>query len=117
MVKVREINGVVVLVRDLARSLEWYKARFGFERMYDVADGVAIAANSDAELVLAQADRSEHIPSLSFSFEVTEEDLSRVQASFPEDEKVMWVYNPGYRSCVIDDPDGHRIELFVDKSV
>lgn len=117
MVKVKEVNAVVIFVRDLARSLEWYKKRFGFEKMYDVSEGVAIAANSDAELVLSEVGDGRGIAPISFSFEVTEEDLLRVQANFPEDDKAMWVYNPDYRSCLVDDPDGHRIELFVDKSV
>ncbi len=47
-----------------------------------------------------------------FSLEVDESDLERVEEEFPEDRDIVKLDDhPKYRSRIIEDPDGHAIEL------
>ena len=123
MIKPKKLNAVGIVVRDLERSLAWYKAKFGFEHMYDVTNGVVIGAEG-VELWIAQvkdpenahhADHDRDICIRLIGFEVTEDDLAKVKSEFPEDNDIVEIDHPRYRSFIIEDPDGHAIELFVDK--
>ncbi len=95
----------------------------GFERLYDVQGGVLIGADG-VELVLSQAnnpenarkaDESKDICIRVFAFEITQQDLDSAEEEFPEVTVFIWIDHPRYRSCIIDDPDEHSIELYVDK--
>ena len=123
MITPRKMNAVGIVVRDLERSLAWYKQKFGFEYLYDVSNGVIIGAGG-VELWLAQArdpasarqsDHDQDICIRLIGFEVSEDDLARVRSDFSEDSDIVEIDHPRYRSCIIEDPDGHAIELFVDK--
>ena len=123
MITPRKLNAVGIVVRDLERSLAWYKAKFGFEFMFDVPNGVIIGAQG-VELWVAQAKdpstarQSDHDSDICIrliGFEVSEDDLAKVKAEFPEDDDIVEIDHPRYRSYIIEDPDGHAIELFVDK--
>jgi len=125
MIKPKKMNSVILAVRDIEKSLAWYKKHFGFERLYDVKDGVLIGADG-VELVLTQADNPENARKADeakdicirlFAFEVTAEELERAEEEFPEEADLVRIDHPGYKSCIIDDPDGHSIELYVDKTV
>ena len=39
----------------------------------------------------------------------------REKEEFPEETDLTWIDHPRFRSCIIDDPDGHSIELYMDK--
>jgi catechol 2,3-dioxygenase-like lactoylglutathione lyase family enzyme len=93
MIIPQKLNSIGIVVRDLQHSLAWYKEKFGFERLFDVPNGVIIGANG-VELWVAQAkdpvnarqtDHAQDICIRLIGFEVSEEDLSRVKAEFPED--------------------------------
>lgn len=123
MITPRKLNAVGIVVRDLQRSLAWYREKFGFEHLFDVSNGVIIGANG-VQLWVAQArdprtagqtnsDRDVCIRLI--GFEVGEDDLARVRSEFPEDDDIVEIDHPRYRSCIIEDPDGHAIELFVSK--
>ncbi len=123
MIKPQKLNAVGIVVRDLERSLAWYKEKFGFEHLFDVSNGVIIGANG-VELWVAQAkdpstarqsDHDQDICIRLIGFEVSEADLARTQAQFPEDRDIVDIDHPRYKSCIIEDPDGHAIELFVNK--
>lgn len=126
MIRPKKLNAVGIVVRDLDASLAWYKKHFGFERLYDVSNGVVIAAGG-VELWVAEADdpataRRAHtdrdICIRLLGFEVTDADLARMEEEFgAEDDDLVWIDHPRYRSCITEDPDGHAIELFVDKPV
>lgn len=125
MIKPRKMNSVVLAVRDIARSLAWYKEHFGFEKLYDVPGGVLIGAEG-TEVVLSQADEPEKAKKADeakdicirlFAFEVTRQELDRAEEEFPEAADVTWIDHARFRSCIIDDPDGHAIELYVDKEI
>ena len=123
MITPKKMNAVGIVVRDLDRSLAWYKEKFGFEHMFDVSNGVIIGANG-VELWVAQAkdpstarrpDHDRDICIRLIGFEVSEADLTRVRPEFPEDDDIVDIDHPKYKSCIVEDPDGHVIELFVDK--
>jgi len=123
MIRPRKLNAVGIVVRDLKRSMAWYKAKFGFEHLFDLPNGVIIGANG-VELWVAQAQdpstarQSDHDSDICIrliGFEVSEDDLCRVKAEFPEDSNIVKIVHPKYTSYIIEDPDGHAIELFVDK--
>lgn len=123
MITPKKLNAVGIVVRDLERSLAWYREKFGFERLYDVSNGLVIGANG-VELWIAQAkdpanarqsNSDQDICIRLIGFEVSPDDLARVKAEFPEDDDIVEIDHPRYQSCIIDDPDGHAIELFIDK--
>lgn len=123
MIAPKKLNAVGIVVRDLARSLAWYREKFGFKKLFDVSNGVVIGTGG-VELWVAQAadpagarqaDADQDICIRLIGFEVTPDDLARVRTEFPEDDDVVEIDHPRYRSCIIEDPDGHAIELFVDK--
>lgn len=125
MIKPKKINSVILAVRDIEKSLAWYNKHFGFERLYDVQGGVLIGANG-VELVISQAnnpedarkaDEAKDICIRLFAFDVLQEDLERAKEEFPEETDLTWIDHPRYKSCIIGDPDGHSIELYVDKAI
>lgn len=118
-----KMNAVGIVVKDLDRSLRWYKTKFGFEKLYDVSNGMIIGVNG-VELWIAEAsnpekarvsETAEDICIRLIGFEVSEEDLAKVKTEFPEDKDIVKIDHPKYKSYIIEDPDGHAIELFVDK--
>jgi catechol 2,3-dioxygenase-like lactoylglutathione lyase family enzyme len=42
MITPKKMNAAGIVVRDLERSLAWYKEKFGFEHLFDVPNGVVI---------------------------------------------------------------------------
>ena len=124
MIKPKKLNAVTIAVRDLDRSLKWYREHFGFERLFDVEGGVVIGADG-VELVVSQVGDPAHAPLVNhavdvcvrlFAFEVTEEDFARVKDEFPEDKDIVEIDHPRYKSYITEDLDGHCIELYVDKA-
>ena len=125
MIKPKKMNAVILAVRDIEKSLAWYKKHFGFERLYDVQGGVLIGADG-VELVLSQANNPENARKADeakdicirlFAFEVTQQDLGSAAEEFPKETDLTWIDHPRFKSCIIDDPDGHSIELYVEKEV
>lgn len=125
MIKPKKMNAVILAVRNIEKSLAWYKKHFGFEKLYDVQGGVLIGADG-VEIVLSQvknpenarkADEAKDICIKLFAFEVTQQELERTEQEFPEDPDLVRIDHPKYKSCIVEDPDGHSIELYVDKTV
>ncbi|MFH1614737.1 MAG: VOC family protein [Planctomycetota bacterium] len=125
MIKPKKMNSVILAVRDIEESLAWYKKHFGFEKLYDVPGGILIGTDG-VEIVLSQvndpedarkADEAKDICIRLFAFEVTPEELERAEKEFQEDADLVRIDHPKYKSCIIDDPDGHSIEMYVDKAV
>ena len=123
MIQTKKLNAVGIVVRNLKRSLTWYREKFGFRKLFAVCNGVIIGANG-VELWLAQAkhpararkpntDRDICIRLL--GFEISKRDIARVKAEFSEDKDIIEIDHPKYRSYIVEDPDGHAIELFVNK--
>ena len=123
MITPRKMNAVGIVVRDLERSLAWYKEKFGFKTLYDVSNGLIIGVNG-VELWIAQAenpvsarqsDCAKDICIRLIGFEVSEGDLARVREQFSEDHEIVEIDHAKYKSFIVEDPDGHAIELFMDK--
>ena len=122
MISPKKLNAVGIVVRDIERSLAWYKEKFGFKRLFDVSNGVIIGSNG-VELWVAQAKdpatarQSDHDSDICIrliGFEVSEDDLARVKSEFPDDD-IVEIDHQRYKSCIVEDLDGHAIELFVNK--
>ncbi|NQT85507.1 VOC family protein [bacterium] len=123
MIVPKRLSGVVLSVRDVARSLAWYRERFGFEKLCDDAPnskGILIGANGitlalnplDDPDNATDVDNARQVCVQLFCLEVDEADLDRVAAEFPEDRDIVVLDDhPRYRSRIIEDPDGHSIEL------
>ena len=124
MIKPKSLGAVVLSVRDLQNSLAWYQEKFGFEKLYDDvpnsksiaigADGVVLHLNplEDPQSATAVQTNRQVCVQL-FCLEVPEADLDRVAQEFPEDDDIVVLDDhPKYRSRIVEDPDGHAIELF-----
>lgn len=124
MIKPKRFGTVVLSVRDLDASLTWYRQKFGFEKLYDDtpnSKGIAIGRNGvEIHLnPLAKPDEATPVETSRqlcvqvFCFEVDPSDLDRVASEFPEDKDIVALDDhPKYRSRIVEDPDGHAIELY-----
>jgi len=124
MIRPVRLNAITLSVRNLERSMAWYKEKFGFEKLFDDAPnskGVIIGAGR-VELCLQPVENPQKAQTVDhgrqvcvrlIAFEVAEADLTRVAAEFPEDKDIVVMDDhPKYRSRIIEDPDGHCIELY-----
>ena len=128
MIKPKRLTGVVLAVRDLERSVAWYREKFGFEKLYDDLpnspgvvigkDGMELCLNPLAEPNSASNVDTKHQACIQlFCLEVENGDLDRVANEFPENQDIVSLdEHPRYKSRIIEDPDGHSIELMVDKA-
>lgn len=122
MIRVTKLNYVGIVVRDLKRSLAWYRKHFGFKKLFAVDNGLVIGKGGVA-LWVAQAKnpktarRSNHDQDICvrlIGMEVTAKELAGVEAEFPEDRDIVRIEHPRYRSCIVADPDGHCYELYTE---
>jgi catechol 2,3-dioxygenase-like lactoylglutathione lyase family enzyme len=123
MIQVKRLGEVGLVVRDLERSLLWYRERLGFEPLFEVQNGVVIG-RGPVHLWLAQVadpaaartvDTAQDICQRLLSFEVSPEELARVPAEFPEDQDIVHIDHPRYESYIVEDPDEHAIEFYTMK--
>ena len=124
MIRPKSLGSVVLSVRSVEDSLAWYREKFGFEKLYDDApnskgiaigaDGVVLHLNPLADPAGATpVETSRQVCVQLFCLEVPERDLDRVEQEFPEDNDIVVLDDhPKYRSRIVEDPDGHAIELF-----
>ena len=124
MITPKTLGAVVLSVRNVEKSLGWYREKFGFEKLYDDtpnSNGIAIGAG-DIVLHLnplkdpegaTPVETNRQVCVQLFCLEVPESELDRVEQEFPEDNDIVALDDhPMYRSRIIEDPDGHAIELF-----
>lgn len=117
------LSTVVLSVRDVDKALAWYSEKFGFEKLYDDTPnskaiiigtkGITLALNPLEDPIAATNVDTAHQACVQlFSIEIDETDLNRVAAEFPEDKDIVELDgHPMYRSRIVEDPDGHAIEL------
>jgi len=124
MIEPKRLGAVVLSVRDLDASLAWYRRKFGFEKLYADAPnskgiaigkgGVEIHLNpipNPADATAVATDRQVCVQLL--CLEVDASDLDRVADEFPEDKNIVVLDgHPKYRSRIVEDIDGHAIELY-----
>lgn len=122
MIKAKKIGAVALKVSDQNNSLSWYNKHFGFEKLYDVEGGIVIGLDG-VEIVLSPtdspnaklADPSKDLCIHTIGFEVSEADLLKIRAEFPEDKGIVKIDHPNFKSYIVEDVDGHCIELYCDK--
>ena len=129
MIKPKRFSAVVLAVRDVERSAAWYKEKFGFEKLYDDApnspgvvigrDGIELCLNPLDDPGSATDVDTKHQACIQlFCLEVEDSDLERIAEEFAEDHDIVVLdEHPKYRSRIVEDPDGHSIELIVKKSI
>ena len=120
MIHPLRLGEVGFVVRDLERSLRWYRDHLGFEPLFEAENGMVVG-RPDCAVWLAQArdaaatpapDTSRAICPRLASFEVAREDLGRIEQEFPEDGSIATMDHPRYESRIVEDPDGHAIEFY-----
>ena len=122
MIRAKRLNAVNLMVRNLERSFVWYQDHFGFTRLYDVEGGVLIGRDV-VEIVLSptanpslpNAHPTTNLCIHTLAFEVSDDDLDRVPNEFDQDDDVVKIEHPRFRSHIVEDPDGYCIELYVEK--
>jgi catechol 2,3-dioxygenase-like lactoylglutathione lyase family enzyme len=123
MIRPVKLNYAGIVVRDLKRSLAWYRKHFGFSKLFSVDNGWVIGKGG-VGLWIAQARNprrarvSRHDRDICvrlIGMQVTARELARVEAEFPEDKDIVRIEHPRYRSCIVEDPDGHCYELYVER--
>ena len=125
MIVPKSLSGVVLSVKDVDRTFAWYREKFGFEKLYNDApnskaiiigtNGITLALNPlDDPDNATDVDNAHQVCLQLFCLEVDEADLDRVAAEFPEDKDIVVLDDhPKYKSRIVEDPDGHSIELIV----
>ncbi len=125
MIIPKSLSAVVLSVKDVEKSLAWYRDKFGFEKLYDDApnskgiiigtNGITLALNPLTDPDNAtEVDNAHQVCLQLFCLEVDAADLDRVAVEFPEDKEIVVLDDhPKYRSRIIEDLDGHSIELIV----
>jgi len=124
MITPRRLGADVLSVRDIDASVAWYREKFGFEPICDDvpnSKSTAVGAN-DVVIYLnplespgsaAPVDTAGQLCVQLVCLEVDAADLDRVAEEFPEDADIVVLdEHPRYRSRIVEDPDGHAIELY-----
>ena len=116
----RALDHLTIFVSNLARSREWYVARFGLRVEFEVEQPPAVALIDDGgfTLFLEQRPAGECRPGCVLTFRV--EDVDRVTLALKQREvlfendprKLFWGYGAELR-----DPDGYLIRLWDEKSM
>ncbi|MHC4248971.1 MAG: VOC family protein [Planctomycetota bacterium] len=124
MISPKSLGAVVLSCRDVEKTFAWYRDKFGFRKLYDDApnskgtiigtNGIILALNPlEDPSGATPVDTKRQVCVQVFSLEVDESDLSRVEGEFPEDDDIVVLDDhPKYRSRIVEDPDGHAVELF-----
>ena len=124
MIRLKSMNGVALKVRDLERSIEWYKRHFGFEHKCD-AEGCIVMAVGSIELVLSPHDNPDApladprkvrcIHTL--AFEISETEFHKLHREFEEeDNDIVDIDHEKFQSIITSDPDGYCVELYLQQA-
>lgn len=122
MIDLQQMNAVALKVRDLDRSMAWYREHFGFEYRYK-AEGCVIVGVRNIELVLsphdnpdaplADPDQVRCIHTL--GFEIPEHEFHKLRDEFKGDEDIVEFDQDEFQSIITSDPDGYCVELYCRK--
>jgi catechol 2,3-dioxygenase-like lactoylglutathione lyase family enzyme len=112
MIQVRRLGQMKIEVRDLSRSLAWYRDRLGFEQQFEVRNGAVIGCPA-ASLWLVKAGEDTPVSRRLFSFEVSPEEWEQIPEAFAGDGRMVSLDHPESSSRIVEDPDGHAIEFYV----
>ena len=120
MIRPKRIDCVDLNVRGMQRALVWYDSNFGFEPQFAVRGGGTVIGRNGARVALfpvcdpenaTQGYTGTQMAVRLFGFEVEEEDFERLDREFADDPDRVHMDHPRYKSMIVEDPDGHVIEL------
>ena len=121
MIKTRGLTHIHLIVKDLQRSLDFYKSVFGMEERFWAGDGLVFlnTPGSNDMIALHQSDGKQTAGSsggiLHFGFQLEnktdlERAISEVLAAGGALKK-RGEFTPGIPFAYVSDPDGYEIEL------
>ena len=110
----------VLIYPDVRAAVEWLQSAFGFEEKVRIGDAhrSQLAFGTDGALVVADVRRDKVAPSggvVTQEIKLRVDDVDAALARAREagaqvlEEPTTWEY--GERSCLVEDPFGHRWEL------
>ena len=110
----------VLIYPDVRAAVEWLQSAFGFEEKVRIGDAhrSQLAFGTDGAIVVADVRRDKVAPSggvvtqeIKLRVDDVDEALTRAREAGAEvlEEPTTWEY--GERSCLVEDPFGHRWEL------
>ncbi|WP_176594325.1 VOC family protein [Sphingobium sp. EM0848] len=127
MIKIERVAHVVISVRDMQKSRDFYTRILGLQVMGEIQGVIFLSAGGrdHHELGLAeigsQADKAKinEIGMLHFAFRLrNEDDLQEAYDTFlREGVEIAYTVNHGVtKSVYFYDPDGHELEVYADNS-
>ena len=110
----------VLIYPDVRAAVEWLQSAFGFEEKVRIGDAhrSQLAFGTDGAIVVADVRRDKVAPSggvvtqeIKLRVDNVDEALTRAREAGAKvlEEPTTWEY--GERSCLVEDPFGHRWEL------
>ena len=110
----------VLIYPDVRGAVEWLQSAFGFEEKVRIGDAhrSQLAFGTDGAIVVADVRRDKVAPSggvvtqeIKLRVDDVDEALTRAREAGAKvlEEPTTWEY--GERSCLVEDPFGHRWEL------
>jgi uncharacterized glyoxalase superfamily protein PhnB len=110
----------VLIYPDVRAAVEWLQSAFGFEEKVRIGDAhrSQLAFGTDGAIVVADVRRDKVAPSggvvtqeIKLRVDDVDEALTRAREAGAKvlEEPTTWEY--GERSCLVEDPFGHRWEL------
>ena len=110
----------VLIYPDVRAAVEWLQSAFGFEEKVRIGDAhrSQLAFGTDGAIVVADVRRDKVAPSggvvtqeIKLRVNNVDEALTRAREAGAKvlEEPTTWEY--GERSCLVEDPFGHRWEL------
>jgi catechol 2,3-dioxygenase len=127
MIKIERIGHLVISVRDIKKSLDFYTRVLGLQVMGEIPGAVFLSAGGrdHHEIALAEIGagtekaRINQIGLVHFAFRLrTEEDLLEAYETLQrEGATIAYTVNHGVtKSVYFLDPDGHELEVYVDNT-
>jgi uncharacterized glyoxalase superfamily protein PhnB len=110
----------VLVYRDVRAAVEWLERAFGFEERVRIGEAhrSQLAFGSDGAVVVADVRRDKAAPSggvvtheIKLRVDDVGEALARAREAGAQVLEEPNTYEYGERSCVVEDPFGHRWEL------
>ena len=110
----------VLIYADVRAAVDWLEAALGFEERVRIGDAhrAQMRVGTDGAIVVAEARGDQVEPGAGVATHLVKVRVSHVDAAFARardaggrvlEEPHTWEY--GERSCVLEDPGGHRWEL------
>ena len=110
----------VLIYPDVRAAVDWLQSAFGFEEKVRIGDAhrSQLAFGTDGAIVVADVRRDKVAPSggvvtqeIKLRVDDVDEALTRAREAGAQVLEELTTYEYGERSCLVEDPFGHRWEL------